>query len=668
MNRLSRILAALIVFGICGNIFFYRTVSPLWFGLFFATYLLFVLFTARNVHKSNWILALVAAFGVGVVATRSTIFVQTSTVITLLAILFASWYISTRQDRSFTSLTQVLFSPFFALLTYIRTAFTLLAPNVIKNYYVRIVSLLSNTSQHSRMTSGIMGILIAVPVVTILVGMFAAADPIYYSYVQKIFSPSFLGQIPWRIILTGVMILTAIPFILPNTRQVSFAPGYWLSRLQIARELTIVMFSVALVIASFILIQWPYIFVSVAKETDLSAYGVNTYAEYVQKGFIELLRVSAFIYILLWLGLSALRHASQRPRFLFAIQLVVMAEFLIILLSIFRRVYLYQLYHGQTLIRVYGTFFLVWLTVLTLTLAARHFSKRFRWAYLEGAAMVVLFVIVGMWNVERYIALEHPPTVNKKVDHVYLSRMSADGIDGWIMAYNHANRILATYSKTEGELNAEARKEISYAYYILKKLTYNYQQLTVSQADPDEFEVYLGTVVDFQKDQMRKEIADLDVYQSTTDDNWAPQRVDEINRMLGMLDELEKSYTEKSTEKINEQLDVSVNKWIDLPRYEQYQSPTLHSLYDTSMYYPNEYYSQRNNTIVELYQSKQDSALESLFSYNTSARSAYEKMQSEIPLSQLHTMQRQYFALQERIEKQKDKNYDQDISLDSPLL
>ncbi len=668
MNRLSRVLAALIFFGIFGNFFFYRSVTPLWFGFFFLSYLIFILTTARYVYKSTWILTLTAVFAVSVIATRATVVVQMGTVFFLLATVLTTWYVGTREEGSFASLTQVVLSPLFAGLTYIRMAFSLLVPNVLKMLYSRVVSLLSNNTQHSRITSSFMGLLIAIPVVTILVGMFAAADPIYYSYVQKIFSPEFLREIPWRIILTILIIISALPFILPNTKQVFFSPGYILSRLQVTRELTIVMMSVALVIASFIVVQWPYIFVSVGAETDLSTYGVATYAEYVKKGFIELLRVSAFIYILLWLGLSAIRHSIHRPKWLFAIQLVVAAEFFIILLSIFRRVYLYQLYHGLSLIRVYGTFFLIWLSILTITLVARHFTKRLRLAYVEGFAIIVLFFIVGVWNVERFIVLNHPPTVNKKIDYVYLSRLSPDGVDGWVVAYHHAQEVLERYSNRDGELDAHARKEIAYAYYETKKLTYNYQRLALNQANHDEFGNYLSEVVAFQKKQLLKESEGLAVYQSKPEDTWVPQRIKDTNRMIGLLDELEASFKKGESDHTKDYVDVSTPAWIDLPQYNPDPVPALASFYDGGIIYSLSTGAQwYQKTVVDRYLMS-DAWIDRLFRYNSGEREAWQRIQNEIPLADIHTMQDQYFALQERIEKQGERNYEQDISLDSPLL
>ncbi len=668
MNRLSRVLTAIILFGLCANVFFYRVVSPLWFGLLFFSYLLFVLATARHIHRSLWILVGTAVYAVLVLATRSTEFVQVVSVLSLVAILFIVWYTSTRRESPFASLTQVLFTPAFAVFTYIKTALTLVNPAVVKHLYARVVSTLANTTQHSRVVSLFIGLLIAVPIITVLVGMFAAADPIYYSYVKKIFSPSFLSQIPWRIILTIIIIISTFPFVLPNTRHVFFSPGYLLSRLQMTREFTIVMGAVAIVMASFIVIQWPYIFVSVAAETDLSAYGVETYAEYVQKGFIELLRVSAFIYILLWFGLSAIRHSDRRPQWLFATQLVVLAEFVVLLLSIFRRVYLYQLHHGLTLIRVYGTFFLIWLTIMALMLLARHFSRRFRFAYVEGFAILALLFVVGYWNVERYIVLNHPPTVNKKVDYVYLSRMSADGVDGWVAAFEHTRQVLAQYEENQGELDAHARKEIAYSYYILKKLNYNYQQLVLQQATPQEFKSYLAAIVAFQKKQLKKEIADVNAYKITSKENeqWSLERIKENERLIAMLDTLEHTNPAEVGTHTTDYTDVRMNSWVDLPRYENNLSPIRHSFYESFVHYP-EQYSRMNSTIVDNY-FLENNWLDRVMKFNSSKRLAFTRIQHEIPLGALHTMQEQYFRLEERIKRQESRTYEQDISLDSPLL
>ena len=377
MQRFTRIFIALSLFGLSANLFFYQAVTLVSFVLFGALFLTFILISAKKINRSMWILIALFLCATLIILLRSTTVVLALGAAFLIASVLNTWYVSSRENEYFSNITEVLFTPLFSLFTYIRTFFVMVTPKIFMSLFGNITQALSNRSKHSKIVSVVFGIIISIPILTILIGFFASADPVYYSYVQKVFSPEFIRQIPWRIFLTIFVVILAIPLILPDIRHIYFSPGTILTRLHISREMTIVMAGVAVVMASFILVQWKYIFVAVSAETHLSQYGVATYAEYVTRGFLELIRVSFFIYILLWFGLSALRNTQFKPKFLTVLQLIVLGEFMIILVSIFRRVYLYQLYHGLTLIRVYGTVFLILLSFMTITLLIRHFSQKF---------------------------------------------------------------------------------------------------------------------------------------------------------------------------------------------------------------------------------------------------------------------------------------------------
>jgi len=201
--------------------------------------------------------------------------------------------------------------------------------------------------------------------------------------------------------------------------------------------------SVASVLLLFLVIQWPYVFAHVAAEADLSKFGVATYSEYVKRGFNEFLMVAVILYSLLWMGLTAYRsHPHKEGKVLFVIQTIAAGLFLLFIVSVLRRILLYWDLHGLSLIRVYGGLFLVMVFALTTTLYLRHISK-IRFIGIELGSITVFILILGLWNQEAFIISNHPPTVNNLVDYVYLSRLSADGIDGWVESYRFAAQNLS---------------------------------------------------------------------------------------------------------------------------------------------------------------------------------------------------------------------------------
>lgn len=658
MKNLTRNMAALVSFTFFVNLFLFRVVTPLSTALFLLGLCAYIVVIAQYRHRSMIVLALTCVYSVAVLWMRAAHFIQVQSIVAMVFLTGSLWYISISESESFGSFTAVFLSPFFAGLTYIKRGFSLIMPSTIAQGYKRGIQLFGDRQKHSRLISTIIGLVIALPVTLILVSMFASADPIYYSYLKKILSPEFLQTLPLRIILSFLIIGFATPFIFPKIRRIFISPGTALARLQITHELTIVMSVIALIIASFIIIQWPYVFVNVKSEINLSRFGVATYAEYVTKGFIELLRVSVFIYALLWLGLTTLRQNEIKPKMLSILQWVVMGEFFIIVVSIARRVYLYQMYHGLTLIRVYGFFFLIWLACMAFTLAGRHITSKVRFGAIEGLITIFLFVILGVWNVEHYIAVFHPPTVNKRVDYVYLSRMSADGVDGWINAYTHAKQIIEKYTNTSGEIDKNARREIAYAEYILRRMTYQQYDYMNKYANPIEVKNYTKSLVDFQIKRLDVEKNELIAYRlKKPSETWVDNRLFEITQIKKDLKKKEElSPKNRVVEQASATIlyDISIDTWQNLQSFDLSLVPTLHSFYNT-----------RNMPIPE---TSEITKLDHLYLQNASDMKAFQIIKQAMPIATLHELQIKYYDLAARIGRQATRDYETDISLDSPLL
>jgi hypothetical protein len=270
-------------------------------------------------------------------------------------------------------------------------------------------------------------------------------------------------------------------------------------------EALMVVGSVALVMAVFLIVQFRYLFAAVP-EADLHQFGVNTYSEYVRKGFGELLVVGVLIYSVVGGSLLVYRQKdgeTASKRSLKTANYVLLSEGAIFVASIFRRILLYQAEHGLTRIRIYGSVFLVMLLALMVILALRHIYNRQRWYLMEWAAMIMAVVWLGLINVDHLIAKVYPPTVNKEIDYVYIARLSADGVAGWIDVYDHSHEVVnrpGWLSKTE-LTDAEAR-EVFYVRQQTMMLYQNYLHLALKYGSKEDIEA-LKTyrVVDFSVSQ-----------------------------------------------------------------------------------------------------------------------------------------------------------------------
>jgi hypothetical protein len=342
-------------------------------------------------------------------------------------------------------------------------------------------------------------------IITVLLSLFSVADPIFARALSRITAYLSFDRITQRIILSLVLAVFCAPvagMIISQRLSLKISES---KSSALSEAMTVIMGMVFAAIGFFLAVQWQYVFANVARETDLSKFGVATYSEYVRRGFAEFLIAGVIIYTLVWLGYTAVRSSFFRKSALSFIQIGVVIECLIYLLSIGRRIYLYWQFHGLTLVRTYGAVFLLYITGLTVILLLRHFSRR-KWVRYEIIWTAALILFLGVFNAEDFLIAHHPPTVNNKVDYVYLSRLSPDGYRGWIQSYNFAADTVSRLIDIDpASLTEDNRRDLSKSQLIIGSVTKSYLSLTkIYGGDQDKSRIaglisaqYRGNLTDY---------------------------------------------------------------------------------------------------------------------------------------------------------------------------
>ncbi len=331
--------------------------------------------------------------------------------------------------------------------------------------------------------------------VVVVGGILMMADPIFSNTVGKYVSLKVLGQLPDRAVVSLVALVMVVPLLLLKIPREFKPPTGWWQKQVGGIETAIAIFMVAAVLLLFLIIQSPYVFANVAAETDLSKFGVVTYSEYVRKGFIELLMVLGIGYGLMWGGLLTWRGAGRNSKALILSQLTLGSALLVFAISVLRRIGLYQQFHGWSLIRIYGGIGVILAMTMLLVLIIRHF-KEAKWVRLEAVLVGLTVIFISWFNAEEFVVTTHPPTVNGRVDHIYLSRLSEDGYNGWKQAWVWTEEIVNRKEKkvyTPDEL-----REIIYAERVLENLRYNYDSLIRDYGPVSEKQEYLLTAAKLQ--------------------------------------------------------------------------------------------------------------------------------------------------------------------------
>src|SRR5258708_1924903 len=151
-----------------------------------------------------------------------------------------------------------------------------------------------------------------------------------------------------------------------------------------------------------------------------------------------------------------------------------------------RRVLLYQASHGLSRSRAYGMVFLVLMFLFAVVLIMRHYQQyKIRWYLVEAASVMGVVLFIFFLNTDNVIATQNQPTVNNEVDYTYISRLSADAVDGWIQAYAHSRATILnpTFVNKEQFTNDEAR-HIVYSQQVLESLAKHKNELNKYKDHP----------------------------------------------------------------------------------------------------------------------------------------------------------------------------------------
>ncbi len=250
------------------------------------------------------------------------------------------------------------------------------------------------------------GLVLALPVVLVFATLLAAADPVFERALKFFFDIEHLPEYLFRLayILVGMYLLTGVfLYAILSSRE------EWLPQTDNPRikpfvgfvESSVVLGSVCLLFAVFVVIQFRYFFGGVE---NITAEGF-TYSDYARRGFGELVAV-AFFSLVLFLGFSSLtrREDSLRKKIFSGIGALLVALVVVILVSSYRRLVLYEDAYGFTGLRLYTHVFILWLGILLVAVTALEIAGRIRW--FSGAAIGVAFgftLTLAIMNVDATI-------------------------------------------------------------------------------------------------------------------------------------------------------------------------------------------------------------------------------------------------------------------------
>lgn len=636
------------------NLFFFRHWNGLGWSVLLGLQLALITFTHRSFFMkkhSQWLYFYTGGVVLCSLVTlvRANSFVQTVAILTGQLLLLLLWNSLQARQPGVHSFAELVMTPLTALLNHL----TGLSRFFVQSTNTATASQLPLAGQ--KLKSLVLGVLISIPILAIIFLLLVSGDPVFQSVVSDFFNFQWnidqkIGQ---RLLLNTLCTVLLIP-LLQRKLGVPFKPPFrGLANFNLVTEFSVVVFLLTLLLGVFLVVQWPYIFVNVAAETDLSQFGVATYSEYVTRGFGEFQLVSVIIYIVVWLGLLLMRGKANLPatKHLKLLQLVLLAEFGVFLISLFRRVWLYQELHGMTVVRAYGSYFIFLVSLFAITLACRHFFARsVRWVHIELAILLSLVLLLSLVNVEQYLATSHPPTVNNRVDYIYLSRLSSDGEQGWRHSLKYAEDVLTNPELIQAQVvDSDQRREVAYAGAVVEVLQLHHYHLLKEYADP-------AKINDFYFQSL-----------SRADERYSSR----ISHYLET--EGPNSATAISLQATREKIRKLQNEVAQLTR--EYPATVEYRYYN--FFFPGNNSCTQSECFLSFFEwddyqlrTVEPDRVEQVLSFNASRYAAYKNLDSVLPLQHLLDLEDAYFVLLNKINQQPESErlVSTDISLYPPFL
>jgi hypothetical protein len=319
----------------------------------------------------------------------------------------------------------------------------------------------------AQFTSVVRGLLIALPIIVVFVVLLGSADAVFASYVDRAWNSvrqmlgiDLMGDTVARLAVTvffGALMTGAIgyslvrgavtatpaetvldengdPVAIPQHEE-KRKPGFKLSMI----ESSIILGSVGLLFAAFVVIQFAYFF---GGRSNITVEGL-TYAQYARRGFFELVAVSGMtLGLALILDRSTVRHQGRENTLFRVLSVILVALTTVLLTSAAQRMWLYEEAYGFTQLRVYTHVAMVWLGVMFGVFVLALF--RLRKNVFSLGTLLVLIGYVGtlnLMNVDAYIAERNIAKYHNnggELDISFLNILSADAVPAILPLYQES--------------------------------------------------------------------------------------------------------------------------------------------------------------------------------------------------------------------------------------
>lgn len=288
----------------------------------------------------------------------------------------------------------------------------------------------------------IRGLIMTLITLVIFTGLFASADAIFGKVVEYLFSFEVNDEFVGRLIIfvfVAAFFLGAFGYMFNRFAQEfnSVVRGRFSMGVI---ETKMLLISINILFFIFIVFQLTYLF---GGESQVLSQGL-TYAEYARKGFFELLWVAFLSYLIISVAESLIvKKENKHLLFFKVLSSILIFQVLVILVSAFVRLSLYEDAYGFSTIRLYSHSLMIWVGVVLVLLAyyiIRN-GKPEKFALKVFYSVVFLLLSMNLLNPDAFIAKRNMERYREtgKIDVMYLTTLSYDALPYTISLLNDPN-------------------------------------------------------------------------------------------------------------------------------------------------------------------------------------------------------------------------------------
>lgn len=272
----------------------------------------------------------------------------------------------------------------------------------------------------------IIGLVISLPLLIIILALLISADTIFAEILEpikyiimNIFSIKFLSSIYFRAIFIILVFMYTVAFICsmlkmdPNKKKYE-SKGINMQNITVNTVLTVL----NIVYLLFSVIQFVYLFTNLGTSEDFD------YATYARRGFFQLMFVTLINFVIIIITNLNKRETTKGINIYTKIMNMLLIVFTVIMiLSSFLRMYLYEQEYGYTFLRLLVYFILLTELILAIPTLVYVFNKKISLLKYYIVILSTMLVLLNFTNVDKTIAKKN---IDKYISEVNLKDEKAE--------------------------------------------------------------------------------------------------------------------------------------------------------------------------------------------------------------------------------------------------